>query len=80
MIDSVDISQLGLHELRSRITVIPQDPALFTRTLRQNIDPFENFTDDVVWTALEQSHIKDYVLALPLGLQHLIEEGGGNLR
>lgn len=80
LIDSVDISKLGLHELRSRITIIPQDPALFAGTLKENLDPFDSFSDQILWNALEISHIKNYISSLWLGLQHQIEEGGSNLR
>ncbi|KAK3523187.1 hypothetical protein QTP86_021720 [Hemibagrus guttatus] len=79
VIDSVDISTLGLHTLRSRLTIIPQDPVLFSGTLRMNLDPFETFSDDDIWKVLELSHLKDYVVTLPAGLQHEVAEGGENL-
>lgn len=80
LIDSVDISQLGLHELRNRITIIPQNPALFSGTLKQNLDPQAVHSDDVIWTALESSHIKDHVATLPAGLETSMDEGGINFR
>ncbi|XP_014250122.1 multidrug resistance-associated protein 1 isoform X2 [Cimex lectularius] len=79
LIDDVDISKLGLHALRSRITIIPQDPVLFSGTLRFNLDPFENHNDDQVWRAIELAHLKNYVAALPNKLQHEVAEGGDNL-
>lgn len=79
IIDEIDIAKIGLHSLRSRLTIIPQDPVLFSSTLRMNIDPFSKFSDDEIWTALEQSHLKQYVKALPDGLSHIISEGGNNL-
>ncbi|KAG7314076.1 hypothetical protein KOW79_022572 [Hemibagrus wyckioides] len=79
VIDGVDISTLGLHALRSRLTIIPQDPVLFSGTLRMNLDPFEAFSDDDIWKVLELSHLKDYVVTLPAGLQHEVAEGGENL-
>ncbi|XP_051945451.1 canalicular multispecific organic anion transporter 1 isoform X1 [Xyrauchen texanus] len=79
LIDGIDISTLGLHDLRSRITIIPQDPMLFSGTLRMNLDPFEKFSDEEIWKVLELAHLKDYVGGLPSGLQHEVSEGGENL-
>ncbi|CAF4848492.1 unnamed protein product [Pieris macdunnoughi] len=79
MIDGIDISSIGLHQLRSRITIIPQDPVLFSGTLRMNLDPFETFTDDQIWRSLEHAHLKAFVQGLPSGLLHEVSEGGGNL-
>nr|CAD7428321.1 unnamed protein product [Timema monikensis] len=78
LIDDVDISQLGLHALRSRITIIPQDPVLFSGSLRQNLDPHRRLTDEVLWRALEHAHLKDYVGGLLEGLNHDVAEGGEN--
>lgn len=60
-IDGLDVSQMGLHALRSKLTIIPQDPVLFSGTLRLNLDPFQLFSDDQVWRALEHAHLKDFV-------------------
>uniref|UniRef100_A0A3Q3FJ42 Multidrug resistance-associated protein 1 n=1 Tax=Labrus bergylta TaxID=56723 RepID=A0A3Q3FJ42_9LABR len=78
-IDGVDVSKLGLHELRSRITIIPQDPVLFSGSLRMNLDPFDCYSDEEVWRALEFSHLKSFVSGLPDKLNHECSEGGENL-
>ncbi|CAK6969621.1 multidrug resistance-associated protein 1 [Scomber scombrus] len=79
LIDGVDIAQLGLHELRSRITIIPQDPVMFSGSLRMNLDPFNSYTDEEVWRAVEFSHLKSFVSGLPDKLNHECSEGGENL-
>lgn len=53
---------------------------LFTGTLRMNLDPFDQYTDEEIWKALELAHLKKYVQDLPEGLVHLVSEGGENLR
>ncbi|KAM8934198.1 multidrug resistance-associated protein 1-like [Pelodytes ibericus] len=78
-IDETDVSKLGLHELRSKITIIPQDPVLFSGSLRMNLDPFDNYSDEDIWVALELSHLKGFVSGLPDGLDHICSEGGENL-
>lgn len=79
IIDGEDISKLGLHTLRSRLTIIPQDPVLFSGSLRLNLDPFEQKSDEEVWRALELAHLKSFVSGLPTGLDHEVTEGGENL-
>ncbi|XP_055592513.1 multidrug resistance-associated protein 1-like isoform X3 [Uranotaenia lowii] len=79
VIDGQDISQLGLHALRSRLTIIPQDPVLFSGTLRINLDPFNVHSDDDIWKALEHAHLKVFVKGLAAGINHEVTEGGENL-
>ncbi|XP_032672071.1 multidrug resistance-associated protein 1 isoform X3 [Odontomachus brunneus] len=79
LIDDINISKLGLHDLRSRLTIIPQDPVLFSGTLRLNLDPFDNHSDEEIWRALEHAHLKSFVKNLPSGLIHEVSEGGENL-
>ncbi|KRF85626.1 multidrug resistance-associated protein 1 isoform X10 [Drosophila virilis] len=79
LIDGIDIATMGLHMLRSRLTIIPQDPVLFSGSLRSNLDPFEVKTDDEIWKALELSHLKAFAKSLTAGLNHEISEGGENL-
>uniref|UniRef100_A0A9J7YN69 ABC-type glutathione-S-conjugate transporter n=1 Tax=Cyprinus carpio carpio TaxID=630221 RepID=A0A9J7YN69_CYPCA len=78
-IDGINIAEVGLHELRSRITIIPQDPVLFSGSLRMNLDPFDGYTDEDVWRALELAHLKNFVCGLPDKLNHECSEGGENL-
>lgn len=53
-IDNIDISHIPLSRLRQSIAIIPQDPVLFSGTLRHNLDPFNNYPDHKLWSALEE--------------------------
>ena len=55
LIDGVDVSTLGLRHLRSKMSMIPQDPFMFGGTVRLNLDPFDNHSDDELWAALDQA-------------------------
>ncbi|CAG2111882.1 unnamed protein product [Medioppia subpectinata] len=78
-IDGVDCSTIGLHDLRSRLTIIPQDPALFSGSLRYNLDPLVQYSDRKIWRALKSAHLKTFVESLERGLNHEIAENGQNL-
>uniref|UniRef100_A0A4W4G3P0 ABC-type glutathione-S-conjugate transporter n=1 Tax=Electrophorus electricus TaxID=8005 RepID=A0A4W4G3P0_ELEEL len=78
-IDGIDIAEVGLQDLRSRVTIIPQDPVLFSGSLRMSLDPFDSYSDEEVWRALELAHLKSFVSGLPDKLQHECSEGGENL-
>uniref|UniRef100_A0A8C6UG54 ABC-type glutathione-S-conjugate transporter n=1 Tax=Neogobius melanostomus TaxID=47308 RepID=A0A8C6UG54_9GOBI len=78
-VDGVNIADIGLHDLRSRITIIPQDPVLFSGSLRMNLDPFDTYSDEEVWSALELAHLKNFVSNLPDKLGYECSEGGENL-
>jgi len=78
-IDSVDITKIGLHDLRSNISIVPQSPDLFEGTLRENIDPVGEHSDADIWIALSQAHLKEYVDTLPEGLDAPVREGGSSL-
>lgn len=79
VIDGINIARIGLHDLRFKITIIPQDPVLFSGSLRMNLDPFSQYSDEEVWTSLELAHLKGFVSALPDKLDHECAEGGENL-
>uniref|UniRef100_A0A2I3M5N2 Multidrug resistance-associated protein 1 n=1 Tax=Papio anubis TaxID=9555 RepID=A0A2I3M5N2_PAPAN len=79
IIDGINIARIGLHDLRFKITIIPQDPVLFSGSLRMNLDPFSQYSDEEVWTSLELAHLKGFVSALPDKLDHECAEGGENL-
>ncbi|XP_074052590.1 multidrug resistance-associated protein 1 [Macrotis lagotis] len=79
IIDGINIAKIGLHHLRFKITIIPQDPVLFSGSLRMNLDPFDQYSDEEIWKSLELAHLKNFVLALPAKLNHECTEGGENL-
>ncbi|XP_069950148.1 ATP-binding cassette sub-family C member 4-like isoform X3 [Cherax quadricarinatus] len=78
-IDSINIRELGLHDVRGNISIIPQDPTLFSGTMRKNLDPFTLYTDEELWKALEEVQLKDAVSDLEGGLEAQMSEGGSNL-
>merc|ERR1711976_95598 len=78
-IDGQNIGFLGLGKLRSRLTIIPQDPVLFSGSMRMNLDPFNQYSDKNVWDALEHAHLKSFVSNLPGGMNFEVSEGGSNL-
>lgn len=80
IIDGIPIDSIGLADLRHRLSIIPQDSQIFEGTIRENIDPSKQYTDEQIWDALELSHLKNHVKNMgPDGLETMLSEGGGNL-
>uniref|UniRef100_A0A8B9JLK5 Cystic fibrosis transmembrane conductance regulator n=1 Tax=Astyanax mexicanus TaxID=7994 RepID=A0A8B9JLK5_ASTMX len=77
-VDGVLTSEIGLHDLRQKMSIIPQDPVLFTGTMRKNLDPFNQHSDEALWNALEEVQLKFVVEELPSKLETVLAESGSN--
>ncbi|KMQ95020.1 atp-binding cassette transporter sub-family c member 9 [Lasius niger] len=78
LLDGIDIRQVPLRILRSRLSAIPQDAIMFSGTIRENLDPLSEHEDQEIWRALELSQVKDVVASHPEGLNLEVREGGEN--
>ena len=78
LFDNVNICELGLDYVRNAISIIPQDPVLFSGTLRFNLDPFSIYSDAELWKALDKASLKDVILKKNEKLELKVSEGGEN--
>ncbi|XP_026112988.1 ATP-binding cassette sub-family C member 4 [Carassius auratus] len=78
LVDGVLTSEIGLHDLRQKMSIIPQDPMLFTGTMRKNLDPFSQHSDHDLWNALKEVQLKAAVEELPAKLETELAESGSN--
>ena len=78
IIDGVDVSKIGLSTLRESVAIIPQHPNLFVGTVRRNLDPFESFEDDELWSVLHDCGLEEMIRARQGQLSADVAEGGSN--
>jgi ATP-binding cassette subfamily C (CFTR/MRP) protein 4 len=74
-LDGIDCARVGLHELRRRLSIIPQEPMLFTGTVRSNLDPFNEHADDRLWHVLRELQLHDIVKQMPGALSAHVSDG-----
>lgn len=73
-IDGINVKEIGLHDLRKNISIIPQDPVLFSGTMRYNLDPFNEYPDEDIWKVIEEVELKSAVPAI----DYHVSDGGSN--
>ncbi|XP_023582461.1 ATP-binding cassette sub-family C member 4 isoform X2 [Trichechus manatus latirostris] len=77
-IDKILTTEIGLHDLRKKMSIIPQEPVLFTGTMRKNLDPFDEHTDEELWNALNEVQLKETIEDLPGKMNTELAESGSN--
>ncbi|CAL8289846.1 unnamed protein product [Lota lota] len=77
-VDGVLTSEIGLHDLRQKMSIIPQDPVLFSDTMRKNLDPFSQHSDEELWSSLQEVQLKSVVEELPGKMETVLAESGTN--
>nr|XP_036880742.1 multidrug resistance-associated protein 4 [Manis javanica] len=77
-IDKILTTEIGLHDLRKKMSIIPQEPVLFTGTMRKNLDPFNEHTDEELWNALEEVQLREVIEDLPGKMDTELAESGSN--
>lgn len=78
IIDDINTTSMPLEQLRSKISIIPQQPVLFSGTMRKNLDPFEEYNDEILWSALEEVELKQFITESPSQLNTNVFESGSN--
>lgn len=78
LIDDYNTQAISLEQLRENVAIIPQEPVLFSGTMRYNLDPFDEYADDKLWSALQNVNLKTIIAEMAAGLQSKIFEGGSN--
>ncbi|KOC69719.1 putative multidrug resistance-associated protein lethal(2)03659, partial [Habropoda laboriosa] len=78
IIDNIPTDTIALHDFRSKISIIPQEPVLFGGSLRRNLDPFDEYSDSTLWEALEQVELKGTISEMAAGLNSKVAEEGSN--
>ncbi|KAJ2873875.1 hypothetical protein GGH93_002885 [Coemansia aciculifera] len=78
LLDGEDIAQYGLFDVRSKLSIIPQDPVLFAGTVRENLDPFNTYSDQDIWRALEHARLADFIRTKDERLEFVVTQGGEN--
>jgi len=78
LIDGVDVGKIGTSALRLNLSIIPQDPVMFSNTIRCNLDPFGNASEDELWEVLKKVQLAEVIAVLPKGLDEEVSEGGEN--